>query len=62
MANQNPVNWFEIPVNDLDRAKAFYKTVFDPELSVNEMGQLQFPCTPRPRPGELTAFVPGTEV
>jgi predicted enzyme related to lactoylglutathione lyase len=24
----NPVAWFEIPVNDMDRAVAFYKTVF----------------------------------
>ena len=34
---QNPVNWFEIYVDDLDRAKAFYETVFDVELqSLND--------------------------
>ena len=27
----NPVNWFEIPANDLDRAKSFYESVFDVE-------------------------------
>ena len=46
MANQNPVNWFEIPVNDLDRAKAFYETVFDLELSINEIGPLRMAWFP----------------
>ncbi|HCA80819.1 MAG TPA: glyoxalase, partial [Bacteroidetes bacterium] len=23
----NPVNWFEIPVNDMERGKKFYETV-----------------------------------
>ena len=25
----NPVGWFEIYVEDMDRAKAFYEAVFD---------------------------------
>lgn len=32
----NPVNWFEIPVNDMDRAKKFYEAVFDIEIGINE--------------------------
>ncbi|ANW26357.1 VOC family protein [Vibrio coralliilyticus] len=28
----NPVGWFEIYVDDMDRAKAFYQTVFDVTL------------------------------
>ena len=28
----NPVGWFEIYVQDMGRAKAFYETVFDVEL------------------------------
>jgi len=28
----NPVNWFEIYVKDLERAKKFYETVFETEL------------------------------
>ncbi len=28
----NALNWFEIPVADMDRAKAFYSTVLDVEL------------------------------
>lgn len=29
----NPVGWFEIYVDDIERAKAFYSTVFGAELS-----------------------------
>jgi uncharacterized protein len=31
--DQNPVGWFEIYVQDMRRAKAFYETVFDVQLS-----------------------------
>jgi uncharacterized protein len=44
----NPVAWFEIPVKDLTRAKKFYETVFDFELTTLEMGprkMLFFPMT-----------------
>lgn len=34
----NPVNWFEIPAIDMDRAKAFYQNVFGVELSTLQMG------------------------
>ena len=34
----NPVNWFEIPVTDLARAKKFYEAVFSVEIAENEMG------------------------
>ncbi len=33
----NPVGWFEIPVNEMDRAKKFYETVFGFEMAVTEM-------------------------
>lgn len=40
-ADHNPVGWFEIPVGDLDRAKAFYQTVFGfGDLPVHSMGPL----------------------
>lgn len=29
----NPVNWFEIYVQDMDRAKAFYESVFGVQLT-----------------------------
>jgi uncharacterized protein len=33
MGVQNPVVWFEIYVDDINRAKAFYETVFKTELT-----------------------------
>ncbi|MFA5011762.1 MAG: VOC family protein [Ignavibacteria bacterium] len=30
----NPVTWFEIYVNDMDRAKKFYETIFANEMTV----------------------------
>ena len=37
---QNMVGWFEIPVSDMDRAKKFYDSVFDIEISLHDMGEL----------------------
>jgi len=34
----NPVNWFEIPVKDMGRARKFYEKVFDRELTPEEIG------------------------
>jgi len=31
---QNMVSWFEIPVTNMDRAKAFYETVFNVEMTL----------------------------
>jgi predicted enzyme related to lactoylglutathione lyase len=45
----NPVNWFEIPTTDLNRAKRFYEIVFEIELSLHDMGPLKmawFPMQP----------------
>jgi uncharacterized protein len=33
----NPVNWFEIPVLDLDRAKKFYENVFGFQFTAETM-------------------------
>ena len=38
MSAVNPVNWFEIPVNDLARAKSFYESILGMELTESEMG------------------------
>ncbi|HKJ48669.1 MAG TPA: hypothetical protein VJ973_06240, partial [Christiangramia sp.] len=49
MKTENPVVWFEIYVNDLNRAKSFYEKVFKTELSPlgdptnNELSMLAFP-------------------
>ncbi len=37
----NAVAWFEIPVSDFARAKAFYSTIFDYEMPEMLMGHLQ---------------------
>ncbi len=37
-SHANPVNWFEIPVNDMARAKKFYESVLSVEIAENEMG------------------------
>ncbi len=33
------VNWFEIPVNNIDRAQAFYEQVFASKLNRQDMGE-----------------------
>jgi len=38
---KNPVGWFEIPVNDMERAKTFYENVFQTKLTMEEMGPMQ---------------------
>lgn len=41
------INWFEIPVIDMERAKKFYETIFEFEITVDEMDEALmgfFPC------------------
>ena len=42
----NPVNWFEIPVADLPRAKSFYEGVFGISLTLQEMGPFKMAFFP----------------
>jgi len=35
------VGWFEIPVMDMRRAKAFYEAVFEVAIEVHQMGALE---------------------
>lgn len=38
-ATTNALNWFEIPANDIQRAKGFYEAIFEIEMeSANMMG------------------------
>ena len=51
--NSNLVNWFEIPVTDMDRAKAFYEGVFNINITIQDFeGTLMgwFPFDPK-KPG-----------
>lgn len=45
----NPVNWFEIPVNDMERAKNFYENVFGIQLTLSVMGPLTMAFFPSAR-------------
>lgn len=47
----NPVNWFEIPVDDLEKAKQFYENVFGFRLSLNEMGPMKMAWFPMAQGG-----------
>ncbi len=38
--NTNALNWFEIPVTDVNRAKAFYETILFPPVAPNSGGAL----------------------
>jgi predicted enzyme related to lactoylglutathione lyase len=54
----NPVNWFEIPVTDMARAKEFYAGVFaleiaDAEMGPNKMGWFPMEMNAAGSPGTL---------
>lgn len=63
MNRENPVGWFEIYVDDIDRAKSFYETVFDTTLSSlptptdEEMIMLTFPMTMEEKGGASGAII-----
>ena len=46
MSEVNPVNWFDIPVNDLARAKSFYESILGIELTESEMGPIKIASFP----------------
>lgn len=55
-ADTNSLNWFEIPVTDLDRASQFYATAFDVEMSpmpVTGFEMVVFPSMPPHSGGAL---------
>lgn len=55
----NPVNWFEIPVTDMDRAKTFYETIFSFDVSINQVGNETmgwFPFDPK-APGATGSLI-----
>ena len=43
---QNPVNWFEVPATDLQRAIDFYEHVLQTKLSLQDMGNLKMAWFP----------------
>jgi predicted enzyme related to lactoylglutathione lyase len=57
--NMNPVNWFEIPVVDMEKARKFYESVFGINLSMNEMGPMKMAWFPMSQnsPGSTGSLV-----
>jgi len=45
-SNANIINWFEISVSDIARAKKFYEAVFGIEMNQSEMGGMQMAFFP----------------
>lgn len=58
-AQRLAVGWFEIPVKDMDRAMAFYQTVFGYTLQRHALGELDMAWFPMPGdlPGATGALV-----
>ena len=46
MFKRNAINWFEIPVSDLERAQKFYETIFGMSLIPMDLGELQMRMFP----------------
>ena len=42
----NAINWFEIPVEDFERARAFYSHIFDYDMPVMDMGPVKMGILP----------------
>lgn len=60
MRNPNPVVWFEIYVEDMSRARAFYEKVFDISLSELPMPPMESgPTSMFAFPGDMTTFGSG---
>ena len=55
----NPVGWFEIYVNDMPRAKAFYESVFEQKLEKLNSPEVELWAFPmaRDKPGAAGALV-----
>jgi len=44
-------SWFEIPVEDMDRAQKFYETVFDMQIHVMDLGGFKMGIFPHGKSG-----------
>ncbi len=53
----NALNWFEIPITDVERAKKFYETIFDIEMMHIEMMGMQMVMFPSESPKSSGALV-----
>ena len=53
-AQENALNWFEIPASDISRAKKFYETIFDIEMQDQEMMGMQMAFFPGDMSGKVS--------
>jgi len=56
-ATTNALNWFEIPVKDIARAKRFYETIFNIDMQLIEMMGMQMVMFPSESPKSGGALV-----
>ena len=56
---KNMVVWFEIPVLDMNRAKRFYETVFNIEVTVQDFGGVMMGFFPseKDQPGAMGSLI-----
>jgi predicted enzyme related to lactoylglutathione lyase len=55
--NTNALNWFEIPVTEVDRAKKFYEAIFDITMQSIDMMGMQMAMFPSQSPKSGGALV-----
>ena len=54
-ASANAINWFEVSVGDIERAKKFYETIFSIKMEEMEMGGMKMAMFPyEPMGGKLS--------
>lgn len=53
-ANDNALNWFEIPAVDIKRARSFYEKVFNVELQEMVMGDMIMAAFPSDMSGKVS--------
>ncbi len=58
----NAINWFEIPVQDIDRAQAFYEAMLGAPLQRMVMGPQTLAVLPYTEPGTGGALVAGAHI
>ena len=59
--SQPAINWFEIPVTDLDRAQAFYEALLAQPLRREAMGPQTLAVLPYTEPGVGGALIHGAQ-
>ena len=54
-ADTNAINWFEIPVSDISRAKTFYESIFEIKMQEMEMPGMKYAMFPfNPMNGKIS--------